>query len=140
MAYIKRERGGKMGNMKRSLVLSVVAFSALAWGIANAYAAKPVHDVAVTEISAPGQADEGDLVAVSVTVENQGNRGETFTLSLTDETDAVLIDAQQVSLDAGNSTIVPFDWDTAGSSLGDHNLKAEAEIVPGETDIVDNSM
>lgn len=116
------------------------------WGIVDAHAAlnyspEPVHDVAVTAIDAPLEAYEGDLVSVSITVENQGTYSETTTVSLTDTTDAVtIIGSEPVSLNADDSTVVSFDWDTTDASIGEHTLLAEASAVEGETDTADNSM
>lgn len=101
---------------------------------------EPVHDVAVIAINAPLEANQGDLVSIPVTVENQGTYAETTTVSLTDTSDSIPIGSQSFSLNAGNSTIVTFNWDTTTSSIGDHNLKAEASAVIGETDTADNSM
>lgn len=102
---------------------------------------EPTHDVAVTSITAPSTVVEGDVVGVDVTVANEGTYDETFTLTLTDETDGVfIIGSAAVSLAAGASTTIAFDWDTTNSSLGDHFLKAEASVVVGETDTADNSM
>jgi serine protease len=113
------------------------------WGIVDAYAAlnyeaEPVHDVAVLALDAPSEAYEGDLVSISVTVKNQGTYAEATTVSLTKN--GVPIDSQPVSLNAGDSTIVSFDWDTTGASIADHILKAEVSTVSGETDIADNSL
>jgi len=81
------------------------------------------------------------LVSVSVTIENQGTSAETTTVTLTDTTDVMTIGFQEVSLDPGTSTIVSFDWNTTGASIGDHVLKAEASVVEEETDnTADNSM
>ena len=101
---------------------------------------EPVNDVAVIAIDAPSEAYEGDLVSVSVTVENQGTYAETTTVTLTDTTDVMTIDSQSISLDPGASTIVSFDWDTTGASTGDHILEAVASTVTGETDTADNTM
>lgn len=104
---------------------------------------EPVHDVAVIAMDAPSEAYQGDSVSVSVTVENQGTYAETTTVTLTDTTDTsdgVQIGSESVTLNAGDSTSLTFDWDTTDASIGDHILKAEASIVPEDTDTVDNSM
>ncbi|MFH1338990.1 MAG: S8 family peptidase [Candidatus Omnitrophota bacterium] len=101
---------------------------------------QPVHDIAVVAMDAPMEVYKGDLVSVPVTVENQGTYAETTSVTLTDTTDGAAIGSQSVSLNPGNSTIVSFDWDTTGVSIGDHILKAEAGVVSGETDTADNSM
>ena len=100
----------------------------------------PSNDVAIIAIDAPAEAYQGDTVSVSVTVENQGTYSETTTVSLTDETDGKPIGSQSVTLSAGDSTVVSFDWDTIGASIGDHILLAEASQVPNETDFADNWM
>jgi serine protease len=115
------------------------------WGLldptaALMYAAEPVHDVAVIALDAPLDAYEADLVPISVTVQNQGSFTETTTVSLTDMTDSALIGSQVVSLDAGNSTVLSFDWDTTGASISAHLLEAEAGVVADETDTADNTM
>ena len=92
------------------------------------------HDVAVTSITAPPTVVKGDVVGVDVTVANEGTYNETFTVTLTDETDVSSIGSATVNLAAGGSTTITFDWNTTESSLGDHLLKGEASVVDGETD------
>jgi len=115
------------------------------WGIVDAYAAltyvsAPVHDVAVTAVSAPSSAVRGAAVAVDATVANQGNCPETFDVTLTDTTDGVLIGGQTVvGLAPGAAQIVSFAWDTTSASVGDHLLIAAASAVAGEVNLADNS-
>jgi len=97
------------------------------------------HDVAITDIMAPSSATQGDIVPVAVDAANEGDSQENFTVTLTDTTDGGLIGSQSVTLSAGLSTSLNFDWDTGTASVGDHVLKAEASIVPGEADTEDNS-
>jgi serine protease len=119
--------------------------STYGWGLLDAYAAltysaEPVHDVAVIALNAPLDAYVGDLVSISVTVANQGTEPETTTVTLTDTTAGSLIDSQNVTLDPGDSTVVPFNWDTTGASITAHTLLAQAGSVAGETDTADNTM
>jgi len=84
------------------------------WGIIDAYAAlnytpEQVHDVAVTNISAPSWCLQGDLVNEVVSVANQGNFSETFTVTLTDMTDTQLIGSQLVSLPAKGTADLPYN-------------------------------
>ncbi len=114
------------------------------WGRVDAaaalgYAPEPVHNVAVTGLSAPGSVVSGDQASVGVTVANPGDFDETFTVTLTDLTDGVLIGSAAVSLAPGASTTETFYWDTAGVSLGDHLLEAAASVVAGETNTSDNA-
>lgn len=114
--------------------------STYGWGRVDALVpAEPaVHDVAVTSISAPSSIVQGTRVDVLVNVANEGNRAESFTVTVTDETDSVTIGSQAVNLNAGSSTTISFNWDTSTSSLGVHVIKAQAGVVPGETDTADN--
>ena len=98
---------------------------------------EPTHDVAVTAVDAPATVAAGTLVEVNVHVENQGSYQETFTVSLTDTTDNIEIGSTELTLDAGASATLPFNWDTTGLT-GDHTLEAEASAVDGETDTADN--
>jgi hypothetical protein len=98
---------------------------------------EPVHDVAVTGIGAPASVEQGTLVNVDVTVANEGNQTETFTVSLT--VDGGGLGTQGVAdLAPGGTTVLTFPWDTADAGLGPHTLTAVADTVPGETDIADN--
>jgi serine protease len=99
-----------------------------------------VHDVAVTAVDAPAEATIGDIVPVTVTVENTGTFDETITVHLTDITDSDMIGSETVFVASGGSAQISFDWDTQNSSIGDHTLRAEADPVPGETNLFDNSM
>jgi subtilisin len=119
------------------------------YGLVDADEAAPepseVHDVAVTGVTAPSWVVVGDLVSVDVTVENQSTFDETFSVTLTDMppsegTDGTINPSLQiVTLDAGGSTTVTFEWNTANASTGDHTLKAEA-VLENDNNTADNSM
>jgi subtilisin family serine protease len=100
----------------------------------------PVHDVAVTGVSAaPNSAIQGETVVVTVDVANQGNVGETFNVSLGETPGGLDLGTQQVTLAAGATTSVTFDWATTiATTLGGHTLTATAQTVAGETDTADN--
>lgn len=96
------------------------------------------HDVAVTTIDVPSQVALEDVVTVKVSVANQGDFEENFTVFLTDTTDNNEIGTQPVTLVAGDSTTLSFNWNTTSTSLGDHLLEARASVVDGETDEANN--
>jgi hypothetical protein len=96
--------------------------------------------VAVTAVGAPASAVQGSTVSVSVTVANQGNVSETFSVSLAATGGSVGGSPQTVTLAAGGSTTLTFSWNTTGASLGTHTLTATAATVAGETDTADNSL
>lgn len=113
--------------------------STYGWGRVDAYTpAVIIHDIAVSSISAPSPAAQGATVNISVNVANQGTRPESFTVTATDATDSVTIGSQGVNLDAGSSTVLTFNWNTSGSSLGSHTINAEASAVAGETNTTNN--
>ncbi|MCG2711102.1 MAG: S8 family serine peptidase [Candidatus Omnitrophica bacterium] len=116
------------------------------WGIVNAYAAlnyagEKIHDVAVTSISAPSSCLQGDEVSVVVSVANQGDFYESFSVTLTDTTSGMIIGTQEgVFLSAKGTADLPFSWDTANALIGDDVLKAAVSPVIGETNTANNSM
>lgn len=90
-----------------------------------------VHDVAIINLTA-------SATTINVTVENQGTHTETFNVStyytlLTDP----LIGTQTITLTKGTNSTLTFTW--TPPSLGRYEILAEAETVPGETDIADNT-
>jgi hypothetical protein len=97
------------------------------------------HDVAVTNVTAsPVAALPGDIVNVSVTVQDDGSFAEVFNLTV--YVNSQVIGVQSVSLGSGSSTIVTFAWNTTGFGKGDYVLLASASIVPGEVNIINNNM
>ena len=100
----------------------------------------PVHDVAVTAISAPASAVQGSTVSVGVTVANQGSVSETFSVSLAATGGSVGGSSQTVILAAGASSTLSFSWNTTGVAVGSYTLTATAATVVGEADTGDNSL
>ena len=97
---------------------------------------EPLTDVAVFSVSAPASVVQGDIVSVTVAVQNAGNQdvAVSFDVNLTDETDTVLIATQTVtSLAAGASIDLVYSWNTSGVSLGDHTLKASHNFVDDDS-------
>ena len=80
----------------------------------------------------------GTTANVTVTVENQGIALETFNVTV--KANATPIGVQTVALNPGENKNLTFVWDTTTFAHGDYTISAEAEILPGETDIADNSM
>ncbi len=119
------------------------------WGLVDALAAVSYvintsappaisHDIAVTDVQAPASVVSGESISVYVTVANEGNANETFSVMLMDTPDNVTIGSESVTLAAGASQIIIFNWNTSAASLGSHMLIAAAEIVSGENDTSDN--
>jgi len=106
----------------------------------------PTHDVAVTKIRGyPRGAYQGDPVNLDVTVDNEGDFVETFTVTVYADQDKstfgdeLVVGTQQVGdLAARTSSILTFIWDTTEAPYGKYWISAEASIVPGEIDVEDN--
>jgi len=106
-----------------------------------------VHDVAVINVVLvfPYGATAvypGWVINVLVTVRNEGDYSETFTVRARAE--ALSIGIQTVSnLAPGDTKTLTFIWDTTGISPGnaglDYTISAKASVVPDETDTADNT-
>ena len=98
------------------------------------------HDVAIVGVAAsPTEVVEGELVEISVEVENQGTATETFDVTvyygvLAIETKTV------VNLAGGADTTVAFSWNTSAVSPATYTMSAVASTVEGETEIEDNTL
>jgi hypothetical protein len=89
----------------------------------------PVHDVAVTALTAPASAITGQAVTATATVANLGTFDEgPFDVTLTDSGTEVE-PATAVSLPAGGTTNLAFTWTPL--SAGSHTLEATA-VLAGE--------
>ncbi len=97
----------------------------------------PIHDVAVTSISASSSVKPSRSTTVSIAVANQGNQSETFTVSIS-ATAGVSGAPRSVTLAAGASATVGITW-TAPSTRGTYTLTGSASVVTGETDTADNA-
>jgi len=94
----------------------------------------PVHDVAITGVTATPQLAppvyQGDKVQISITAENQGTQGETFTV--TAYANSTSVGSQTITLPAGTSTIVTITWVTTGFKRSNYVISALANPVPNE--------
>ena len=102
-----------------------------AWVAVGVGPTSPVTDIAITSVSAPSSAVQGNVVDVDVTVTNVGNQNVTdlITVSLTESPNGYLFTTQGIGgLTAGASAIKTFSWNTTGASLGDHTLTATQDF------------
>jgi len=100
---------------------------------------KPIRDVAVIGVTpSVTQVDVGQVVNITVTVRNEGTVPENFDVTL--YYDDTAIGTQTVTgLGPGAEKTLKFSWDTSDVAEGEYTIKAEASMVPGETDIADNT-
>jgi CARDB len=98
----------------------------------------PVHDVAVTSVTAPSPVVVNTAQAVGVTVQNLGTQAESFSVSLSDSQSAIITNSQSVTnLGAGSSQTLTFGW--TPSVTGTHTLVATGTTVPSETNTANNT-
>jgi outer membrane protein assembly factor BamB len=82
---------------------------------------------------------QNQTVNLYVIVENQGNFTETF--NVTAYANTTMVDSvTDITLARGNSKIITFTWNTTGFAKGNYTVSANATIIPGETDIADNTL
>jgi len=97
------------------------------------------YDVAVTQVSAErATAESGSSLKIDTTVENQGFYEETFNLTLL--ANSTIVQTATTTLANQSEEILTFTWNTAGFPLGNYTISAQAEAIPGETDLTDNLM
>ncbi len=104
------------------------------------------HDVAVISVTPdPAWVEVGELLNITVVVENQGAGSETFNVTAYHDTTA--IETQSVAnLASGTNTTLIFNWNTTDLFYylvwhpGTYTVSAVASTVPGETDTEDNTL
>jgi hypothetical protein len=99
----------------------------------------PVDDISVTGLaSSKCVVGKGCTTNVTVTVQNQGDYSETFNVTVF-VNEIPIVSFQGIVLSNGSSTTFVYTWDTSWSGYGNCFLKANATIVPNETDTADNT-
>ena len=98
-----------------------------------------VHDIAITDVTAPTTVAVDSEATVTVTAENLGESSETFNVSL--YYDETLIETKlDVTLSAGESRTLTFTWNTTGVADGTYTLKVVASLHPDEVDTMNNTV
>jgi hypothetical protein len=102
------------------------------------------HDVSVLEVytSKTGcqpveTAAKGNNCTVFAVIQNPGSFTETFNVTI--YANDTVLNHVEISLVSGETTTLPFIWDTSFYSKGNYTLKAYAWPVPEEVEIVDNT-
>ena len=100
----------------------------------------PVHDVAVSSVTAPSPVVVNTAQTVSATVKNLGTQAESFNVSLSDSLSSSITNTFQTvtSLGAGATQTVTFGW--TPFTTGTHTLTATASTVAGETNTGNNTL
>jgi hypothetical protein len=100
---------------------------------------RAIHDVAIVGVTAsPSEVVAGEPVSINVTVLNEGTVTENFSVSV--YYDSHMIGTILVMhLAPGKRVALISIWDTSGVPEGVYTISAVASIVPGETDVKDNT-
>jgi len=104
-----------------------------------------IHDIAVISVTpSPTSVIAGELVNITVVVENQGTGEETFDVNVYYDYDQrfpgqnVIQTKTVQSLTAGAEKTLIFTWDTTNVKGGSHTITAVVPEVSGELDKTDN--
>jgi len=103
--------------------------------------APEIHDVSVIDVTpSPPNVTVGQNVYIKVTVKNEGNVAENFSVTVY-YNDTLLGDAQQVTNLVANTTQeLTFTWSTKNAAEGRYIITAQASVVSGETDQDNNRL
>ena len=88
------------------------------------------HDVAVSSISTPFEAYQGQIVTIEAYLLNPGDCEETFSLQVTYDTSS--IGTRSVFLASKDSKTETFSWNTTDTSPGIYTITAEAILAIDE--------
>ena len=98
-----------------------------------------IADIAVTDVTpAKTVVGQGYTIRMNVTIKNQGDYEENFNITIYANTTS--IGSQSVTLPSGDSATLTLTWNTTGVAKGNYTITAEATILPGETDLDDNTL
>ena len=99
-----------------------------------------IHDIAITDVlPSTFQCYPGDIVDITVLVENKGTSSEAFNVSLFYDTHLIAKTQTSQILENKTSRSLQFEWNTIGIPLGNYTIKAEASLVPEEVDVTNNN-
>ena len=99
-----------------------------------------IHDIAITDVlPSTFQCYPGDIVDITVLVENKGTSSEAFNVSLFYDTHLIAKTQMSQILENKTSRSLQFEWNTTGIPLSNYTIKAEASLVPEEIDVTNNN-
>lgn len=104
----------------------------------NSQPPSQTHDVSISSLQIPLYINKGDKVTATVGASNLGTFDETFSVTLSDTTDSIIIGTQSLTLTSGQSSNLSFTFDTANSSEGNHVLSAMASQIPNDVNVSNN--
>lgn len=98
----------------------------------------PVHDISVINISVPfNEICSSEMIILNVTVRNKGTVPESFNVTV--YYNNTVIETKRISnLTESSNITLTYSWNTTAVSPGVYRLKAESDVVAGETNVDDN--
>ncbi len=98
------------------------------------------HDVKVVSVTpSVSEAYEGNIVNITVVVKNDGGVLETFNVTVYYE-DNVIENQTVTGLTPSTMKNLTFSWNTTGvTPCVNYTIRAEASVVPGESNTIDNA-
>jgi len=128
---------------RRSLIvvfLFIILLIAAVYVAVNWPFSSVTHNIAVTGITVSAtQVQRGDLVNITVTLNNEGSVSESFNVSL--YLNSSLFEMRPVAnLSSNCKENVVFNWNTSKAAPADYAVRAEAKPIVGEMNITDNAL
>jgi hypothetical protein len=122
------------------IMLALLVFCMLSINMIGITLAQETHDIAVISVMPyPTKVGLGELVTITVIVENQGTESETFNVTI--YYDDTFIQTQNVTnSDPKTSTTLIFTWNTTDVTVAFYFINATASVVPNETETADNTL
>ncbi len=103
-----------------------------------------IHDIALTTLTAtPSTVRIGETVTIQLTVNNNGNFTESFTITAyyRDAATDVAIETRSITdLTSGDFQVLTVSWSTASVGPNTYTIKAETSAILGETRTEDNTL
>ena len=98
----------------------------------------PTHAVAITDFHvSPNSVLPGSIVAITVTITNEGTFNETIALNIYCDDD-LITQFSTINLNFGETLVMNFTWNTTNVKTGFHKMVAEIPPLLNELDIEDN--
>jgi len=97
------------------------------------------HDIGITEVfTSKTVVAEGFTLYIDVRILNYGTADETFAVTVYANT--TVIGKQIVTVATRSSMAVTFAWNTAGLDKANYTISAVVDVLPDETDWIDNNL
>jgi hypothetical protein len=137
--FIVRDYGNTLLDLNNTKLLDSHVIE-IPHSVEGSYFTNVIYDIAVKSVEASTyNVKVGDTVSITVTVKNEGSVAESSRVRIW--ANISLIGTIPVTnLASGDQKLFTLDWNTGDIAEGKYVIKAEADILPGETDTNDNTL